>query len=475
MNRLIIGAVLTGLIVFSSCKKEVLHTGDATLQFSATLITFDTVFTSVSTITKILKVKNPYKNNVKTDIMLVGGATSYFSINVDGVSMQQQLKEVEIPAQDSIFIFIKANINPSGVNNPMLACDTLQFTTNGKKQNVEMLAYGQDAHFIIPKDTIYQIDGSIIPYQIVAAEGQNITWKNDKPYVIYGAAVVDSDAKLTIEQGTRIHLHKGAMLWVYLDGCLEVNGTKDKPVTFQSDRLEDWYQKGYELWDRILICEGKKDNKINYAIIKNAVIGVQTETIDLTSGSSNKLVLTNTIIKHSKIGLLSKNYTIEASNNVFMDCMQQCVALTLGGDYTFVNNTIYNRYNNRRTDAALYISNGYADLEIHKDFSGIFINNIVSGVRDVELHPSYDVKEANFLATFENCLLRTSEEYLKRVAHTNTLWNQNPGFADTVNYEILKLKSTSPCKKAGKFVSWLQTDIEGNPRNSSAPSIGAYE
>jgi hypothetical protein len=480
MQRFMVCAFWAGLLVFSSCKKDDFYTGsDAKLQFSNNQITFDTVFTSVSTITKVLKVKNPYKTDIKTDIVLVGGATSYFSINVDGVPMQQQhLKDVEIPALDSIFIFIKANINPNGVNNPLLACDTLRFTTNGNKQNVELLAYGQDAHFILPNAILYQTDGKDTiktPYRIIAEEGQEIRWKNDKPYVIHGVAIVDTDAKLIIEKGTRIYLHKDAGLWVYIDGCLEVNGTKDEPVTFQSDRLEDWYQKGYELWDRILICEGKKDNKINYAIIKNAVIGVQTETIDLTSGSSNKLVLTNTIIKHSKIGLLSKNYTIEASNNVFMDCMQQCVALTLGGDYTFVNNTIYNRYNNRRTDAALYISNGYADLKIHKDFSGIFINNIVSGVRDEEFKPSYDVKEANFLATFENCLLRTSEEYLKRVAHTNTLWNYNPDFENAEDYKNLKPKSTSPCKNAGKAVPWLQTDIEGNPRNSSAPSIGAYE
>ena len=483
IQRFIVYALGAGLLVFSSCKKGDYYTGsDAKLQFSNTIITFDTVFTSVSTITKVLKVSNPYKTDIKTDIVLVGGTMSYFSINVNGVPMQKQyLEDVEIPAQDSIFIFIKANINPNGVNNPMLACDTLRFTTNGNKQNVELLACGQDAHFIIPKDTLLIDNGdgtaTMFPScHFIAEEGQEVTWKNDKPYVIYGYAVVLPNSKLIVEKGTRIHLHKDAMLWVYVDGCLEVNGTKDEPVTFQGDRLEEWYQKGYGLWDRILICEGNRDNKINYAVIKNAAIGIQTETFE--SKKSNKLILTNTVIKTADLaGLLSKNYTIEASNNVFMDCMQYCVALTQGGDYTFVNNTIYNRYSSRRTTPSLYISNYYKysdEYIVFDDFSGNFVNNIVSGTLD---KPEFDcsfLKDAKFSATFENCLLKTSDEVLKKVTHDNTLLNKNPDFEDAKEYN-LKLKSGSPCKKAGKTVLWLQTDIEGNPRNSSYPSIGAYE
>ena len=486
INRLIICTVLTGLIVCSSCKKDVFYTkSDAKLQFSNELITFDTVFTSVSTITKILMVKNPYKTNVKTDIVLVGGGTSYFSINVDGVSMQQSLKEVEIPAQDSIFIFIKANINPNGVNNPMLACDTLRFTTNGNKQNVELLAYGQDAHFILPRDTLLIDNGdgtaTMFPNcHSIAKEGQEVTWKNDKPYVIYGYTVVLPNSKLIIENGTRIHLHKDATLWVLMDGCLEVNGTKDEPVIFQGDRLEKQYEKGYGLWDRIWICESNKDSKINYAIIKNADIGIQAETLGKL-GKSNKLILTNTIIKSAQIGLLAKTYTIEASNNVFMDCMQQCVALTQGGDYTFVNNTMYNRNSRKATVPTLFLSNYYNydddkgnTIKIIGDFSGTFINNIVFGSIEKEFNYDY-VKAAKFSASLENCLLKTNSERLKSpITHSNTLLNKDPEFENEKEYN-LNLKSTSPCKSAGKSIPWLLTDIDGNPRNASSPSIGAYE
>ena len=486
MNRLVVCAILMGGIVASSCKKDGFYAkSDAALEFSEKTIAFDTVFTCVSTITRVLRVKNPYRSNIKTDITLVGGTASYFSLNIDGVPARQ-LKDVEIPAQDSIFIFIKANINPNGVNNPMLACDTIAFTTNGNRQNVELLAYGQDAHFITPNDTLFMVyeDGSMVLYHcnFVAIDGKEVTWKNDKPYVIYGYAFVGQDAKLTIEKGTRVYVHKGGMLWVW-NGCLEVNGTKDEPVTFQGDRLDKWYDKDYNQWDRIWICESGKDSKINYAVIQNAYIGIQAETIG--EKKNNKLLLTNTIIKRSqKAGLLAKDYTIEASNNVFIEAMEHCVALVQGGDYTFTNNTLYNRYVNRRTTSSLYISNYYEYYDekgkifpVSNDFSGVFINNIIADVisRGFGFPRDYD-KDKAFSVTFENCLIQMDSTRLESpVTHTNTIFNKDPEFGNVEDYKDLSLKSSSPCKNAGKAVSWLLTDIEGNSRNASYPSIGAYE
>jgi len=477
INSIVIITALAGMLAFSSCKKNGFYTNtDATLQFSSKLITFDTVFTSISTITKVLIVRNPYKNDIKTDIALVGGATSYFSINVDGIPARQ-LKDVEIPARDSIFIFIKANINPNGTNNPMLAVDTLSFTTNGNRQNVELLAFGQDAHFIIPNrllpigivknDTIY------LPYRIIAEEGQNVTWRNDKPYVIYGYAVVDSDAKLTIEKGTRIHFHKDGALWIYTDGCLEVNGTKDEPVTFQGDRLDNWYDRDYNQWDGICINESNRGSKINYAVIRNADVGILAASSDKTK--SSKLLITNTIIKSCQTeALWSRNYAIDASNNIFADCPQNCIFLQ-GGNYNFVNNTIYNAASSRQRKPSLSIRNYYDsnDVVVPADFSGTFINNIISGAAGNEF--SFEkANNANFSVSFENCLLKQDSALKSPVTQSNMIMNKDPLFENIADFNF-KLKSNSPCKKAGKSISWLLTDIDGVSRNSSTPSIGAYE
>ena len=46
-------------------------------------------------------------------------------------------------------------------------------------------------------------------------------------------------AHLTIKENTRVYFHKNAVLWVYRDGTLKVEGELGNPVTFQGDRLEN--------------------------------------------------------------------------------------------------------------------------------------------------------------------------------------------------------------------------------------------
>jgi hypothetical protein len=109
-----------------------------------------------------------------------------------------------------------------------------------------------------------------IHYKIVAGAGETTVWTNDKPYVIYGWAAVDSLGKLIIEPGTRVYLHNGSGIWVYRFGNIHVNGTQEQPVLFRGDRLESWYNTDYAQWDRIWINEGSAENVIQHAIITNA-------------------------------------------------------------------------------------------------------------------------------------------------------------------------------------------------------------
>ena len=465
----IAGLLLT--IIFSSCKKDDYYTKeDASLVFSQSLITFDTVFTTIGTITKKFTVYNPHKNTIKTNIALVGGSTSSFSVNVDGVS-GTSFTDVEIPAKDSIFIFVKANINPNNSNGPILHVDELSFFTNGNRQKVELLACAEDAKFIIADRQV----GSI-QYKIVAGENKTVTWYKDTAYVIYGYAVIDSTAKLIIEAGTQIYIHKGGGLWVYVDGCLEVNGTKDEPVVFQGDRRSSAPKYDYAQWDRIWINEGSRDNKINYAIIKNAYIGIQAEIWHQDMG--NKLILSNSIIKCSEgIGFLARSYHVEAYNNVISDCGNYCLALTQGGNYSFINNTFYNQYAYSRSTSAVFFSDYYdpgGDNEIIVgDFNCNFINNIVYGNSTKEFTYAHKYpKITTFSTQIENCLIRTETKYLSGLTYSDCILNENPLVNNIKEYDF-SLQNDSPCKGKGKSTS-VTEDITGISRNNP-PSIGAYE
>jgi hypothetical protein len=472
--RILSIAGLLFTLVFSSCKKDDYYTKeDASLEFSQSIITFDTIFSTIGTITKKFTVHNPHKNTIKTNIALIGGNSSYFSVNVDGVS-GTSFTDVEIPAKDSIFIFVKANINPNGVNGPILHVDELTFFTNGNRQKVELLACAEDAHFIIPDRELKLKDG-VIPYKIVANVNEDITWTKDKPYVIYGYAVVDSAAKLTIEEGTQIYIHKDGALWVYIDGCLHVNGTKDSPVVFQGDRRSSAPKYDYAQWDKIWINEGSRDNIINYAVIKNARVGIYAETLEQYLG--NKLLLTNSIINCSEqYGFMGRNYKVEGYNNVISDCGEICLALQ-GGYYTFINNTFYNQYAYSRQTPAVYFSNYYETTteKVYGDFYCDFFNNIVYGNSTKEL-TYYNVGEGvTFSAQIENCLIRTETKYLSGLTYSDCILNENPLVKNVKEYDF-SLQDNSPCKGKGKSIPIMELDaditgtIRGNP-----PSIGAYE
>ena len=459
-------------VVFTSCRKDTVYTGnDAQLNFSEELITFDTVFTTIGSVTRVLKVVNPQKNTIKTDISLLAGNTSSFSVNVDGVP-GTMFKDVEIRGKDSIFIFIKVNLNPNAQNTPILIADTLVFITNGNRQDVELLACGEDANFIVPNMEIKDSDGNVfMRYRII--EGADVTWKKDKPYVICGYAVIG--ARLTIEAGTRIYLHKKAGIWVYPGGCLRVNGTKGEPVVFQGDRRSEAYERDFAQWDRIWICEGNWDNIINYAVIKNAFIGIQAEIFENNLG--NKLILTNTEIRNSQYcGFLGRGYTVEAYNNIISNCEKYCVSLMQGGNYTFINNTICNQYPFVRTEPAVSFSNYYRlDIETvyMADFKGRFINNIVYGNIAKELSCDF-IKDVKFELDVENCLIKTDQSVLEKfTSYSDIILNKDPLITDILKYDFT-LKTDSPCKRTGKPTTEVQQDFTGTVRNNP-PSIGAYE
>jgi len=229
-------SVLT--LVFS-CRKDSIETSSSVqLNFSTDSVLFDTIFTTFGSTTKRLKIYNPNSSPVNISSISVGnGASSQFRINVDGVSGNIH-KDVFLGGKDSLFIFAEVTIDPNNVLSPFVVTDKINFVTNGNKQSITLAAWGQNAHYFVANKSV-----NGIPLVYLDRDNSDAaldsTWINDKPYVIYGGYLtIDGDDKLTIEAGVRIHMHNGAGIWVFEDGNIRVNGTKDEPVTFQGTRLE---------------------------------------------------------------------------------------------------------------------------------------------------------------------------------------------------------------------------------------------
>ena len=455
---------LAGLM--SSCKKP-LQDGSAALTFSTPLVNFDTLFTTVSSANKSFTVYNLSDKNVKVNVYLASGSSSFFSINVNGVPGNSH-HDVEIPAKDSIFVFVKANINPGNQNQPFLITDSVIFENQYHKQDVDLMAYGQDAHFIVAD--------AATGMNILAHENETVTWTNDKPYVVYGGwAVVDSLGTLNIEAGTRIYFHRNSGLLVWRYGNIHVNGTLEQPVVFQGDRLEAQYAEATNQWNRIWILEGEADNTIDYAIIKNSFVGLQIEPwggFESITVTDNHNVISNTIIENTyNSGLIARYANIDATNCVIANnggCSVQLEA----GNYDFKHVTIANYYAGtpKRQNPALYLSNAAQIYQLPYQTQASFVNCIVYGnlSSGEELLIQQD-PSATLDYRFENCLLRSAQSGTPFVnCHSGS-----PEFVNTASNDY-HLDVFSYAINRGMTGINVPYDLDGN-RRTGIPDVGAYE
>jgi len=107
------------MLNFLSCEKDNFTTNPLhTIEFSTDTITFDTLFTTVGSTTAKVMVYNHNSKAVRiSTIALAQGGNSFFRINVDGaVNENNFFSNVEIPAHDSIYIFVEVTIDGTCFN-----------------------------------------------------------------------------------------------------------------------------------------------------------------------------------------------------------------------------------------------------------------------------------------------------------------------------------------------------------------------
>ncbi len=464
--------LIPGMFMISCNKDEILTTDPSVkLSFSADTVIFDTVFSTIGSTTRYLMVYNTDKNRVKiSSVRLAGGSNSPYELNIDGVPATQ-LRDIEIPGKDSLFIFIRITVDPTDENNPFLVTDSIVFETNGNVQDIDLVAYGQNAHFYT--NAVYRMHG---------------IWENDKPHVVYGFVIIDSSFSLTIQPGSRVYFHKDAILAIANEATLKVAGTFEEPVTFQGDQLDEDVQDLPGQWGTIWLTAGSKDNEIDHAIIKNAVIGIRVDT--LGSSAQPTLKLSNTqILNMSGYGLQALGSHVVAANCVFANCAETAVFLGIGGTYDFRHCTIGNYYPyTARQTASLVMTNYYLLLDdmghitdtIARDlYQAFFGNCIVYGNKTEEIALAGSPR-AQFNYLFDHCLLRTTRTADPFMA--GSIFSEDPLFTDYETNDYTLDTVLSPAVDAGLMdiinasLINLVNDLNNNNRTlDAAPDLGAYE
>ena len=242
-----------GTFILPSCKpveEELQNTGG--LEFSADTVKFDTVFTTLSTITKRLWIYNRNRRGVNVELIgLANPVSSPYTLIING-DLKQTANNIFIRGQDSLLILVRANLpdnGQSGIAKDYVLQENINFQTNGNSQHVLLRSFGQN---------IYLHDGTTLPCGAI--------WKNDRPHVLYGTVTVPVNCTLTIKPGTRVYAHAGAALLV--EGTLLANSpvdfhpgtgltdtvkaTSPNIVRFSGDRTEVQYVTAPGQWRGII-------------------------------------------------------------------------------------------------------------------------------------------------------------------------------------------------------------------------------
>ena len=453
------------LLIVSSCKKDSFITApNARLSITADSLKYDTVFTTTGSITKSFKIIN--ENNQKlqlSKIKLGGGAASSFKININGNNITEA-NNIELDANDSIYVFVSVSINPNTANLPFIISDSILISYNGNNRFVQLQAYGQNANFLSNK----VITG-------------NVTWTNTLPYVILKSIRIDTTATLTIQPGTKIYCHADAPFIV--DGTLIINGTKNNEVVFAGDRLDNDYKDLPAGWPGIYFRNNSKNNVLKFAIIKNAY---QAVVVTAPSINSNpKLILQQCEIDNAyDAGILCANTSLQINNSLISNCGSN-VALVYGGDYNFTNCTVAaysNLYINHK-NPLLTVNNFAAQggSTITANLNAVFRNCIFwadsSGFVNNEI--TVNKQGVNtFTVLFENNLYRGSDPTNSTL--TNNLKNQNPLF-DSIDvpkrmYNFRISNNNAPGVNKGiANIPILMKDLDDKNRNIGLPDLGCYE
>ena len=469
-------------IFIVNCKREpILTDSSARLVFSTDTVSFDTVFTTFGSATKHFIVYNHNKGPVKISLVsLASGSQSAFKVNIDGFK-GPMVKDIEIGANDSAYVFVQVSIDPNKQNAPIFVLDSLIFETNGNLQNVKLAAWGQDIHLI--KDSLINTQ----------------TWINDKPYLIYDTALIDSASTLTIEEGTKVFFHKKAFLAV--QGTIIVNGTLENPVIFRGDRLDYLgttppvsYDKLPGQWDRIIFFNSSTGNKFNYAEIRNASIGLQVGVLGIPGSAS--LELSNCKIENnSAAGILAINAKISAYNCLLDNAGSFLFGCWDGGEYDFNQCTFANYFlYGSKSGIAVALQNHYVytnDTTGKKTFyfgdlkKANFGNTVIYGDAPDEIY--FDTVagyKVNYV--FNHCLIKGTTANLNVADQNKFVKNiisdkYDAGFKLIDNENILfdfQLTKTSLARDAGDtaIAKLYPLDFFGKSRFLDyGPDIGAFE
>ncbi len=505
MNKFYLVAIIAFLVVgFSSCRNDFeFEPSSGALVFSKDTVFLDTVFSNIGSSTRSFKVYNRSNRDIVIPrVALSLGSDSKYRLAVDGIP-GQSFEDVELLANDSLFVFVETTIDITDFTTTaeFLYEDRIEFDSGSNLQQVALVTLVKDAVFLFPQRDAAGIEETLllglddqdneIRISGYFLEDDELTFTNEKPYVIYGFAAVPPDRTLTINPGARVFFHNNSGIiaanqsTVKVNGSLSTTDSLENEVIFQGDRLEPTFNDVPGQWFGIWLTDGSLNHEISFATIKNASVGIIMDNQNENSNGATLKIDNSKIFNSSNIGLLGTTARIEAINTVIHNAGQSALVARLGGSYSFNNCTITNYWTNGfRQDPAVLVSNTIANTDLISPLTQFdFTNSIIYGDRNIEFILAA-VEGVPFNYRFSNSLLRFNDrlddftdnslyDFENQSIFSSNVFNQDPLFENTAR-NLLQIDNESAANAIANPSTSTFRDITGSVRGTF-PDAGAFE
>jgi len=485
ISKFFLGALIIGLslFLFGCLEEDTFSPPSEELSSSRDTIRFDTVFTSVGSATRSVRLLNNSNENISiASIRFENNTLSKFRMNVDGLP-GEEFFDVEIRANDSLYIFVEVTIDPDQPRSisPFIIEDAIIIEGGNISQKVHLEAWGQNANYIP------QRNNQGILSRLTCNNG-NVTWDDPRPYVIYGILFVDS-CHLTLPPNTELYFHGGLAnfngfitndggLIFQKDGRLTANGSLDQPVTFQGDRLEESFQDVSGQWRGITFLPQSGPHLLTHTQIKNSVIGISADS--LAEVFIDKSIVSNS----SRIGVLGSHSNISLANSLIHSNGASSLSFLYGGNYDVSYTTLAN-YGNQ--SSALELTN-FRVIDPNQNLvdilplnasirNSIILGNDEDEILYVDALENTDPEMFNIL--IQNSLIKAdelqNEEYFTSICD-NCVWSMNGDSTFVDRSEMnFNLHPLSPARGIANPIQGINDDINGISREMTTPDAGCFE
>ena len=460
---------LTALLALLSCHDEWEFSADGRyrLSFSADTVSMDTVFTGVASASVWFKVYNRNDVGLRFDAVMGGGAASPFRMNMDGEG-GSTITSLELGAGDSLFCFVSVNIPESGETGLFQAFDSIRFILeSGNVQHVRLEVSAQNA--VVLKGQRIESDTRLTPLL---------------PYIIYDSLYVKEGATLTLEPGTRLYFHKGAVLDVA--GRLVAQGTPDSVILMRGDRLDDMLEDlPYDLlsgqWGGVRLRGGSYGNMLEWCDIHGADFGIKA---DSAGSETLKLSLVSSVIHNIKgNGLEATGCRLSVANSQITNAGGACVDIAGGqSEFTFCTIAAFSLWDG--AGQAVLLSDSREGRGV--GFGGASFNNcIITGRHTSELITQFaDSVRETAPYSVSNSLLMVRDTTDTRFSNVRFENSRNKAYGASnfrnrtrIGYRsVFELDSLSPARGIADAASalWLM-DLAGVTRPADGADAGCYQ